>query len=137
MTLQRICKVAPNNEALLRVYKNKVVLNSSSARLLGLTPETLLAICYDNEQLVARGVKRLYIGKAKDNAYSLTKRGETYIINSTSLCRSIADALQGYGTYRVCPEDSTMGSDGNKYYNIFFRKYEKEDSVKRNITHTI
>lgn len=124
MTLQRLIKVAPVSEALIRVYRGKAVLNAQAARLLDITSEDLVAVCFDKEQYDARGVKRLYIGKASCNAYRLKRRVDTYTICSVPLCKSIADSLEGYGTYRICPEDSTQGLDGNMYYNIFLKKYD-------------
>ena len=41
------------------------------------------------------------------------------------LCgKDVAEALEGYGTYRICPEDFSRDIDGTKYYNIFFKKYD-------------
>lgn len=124
MTLQRLNKTAPSTESLIRIYKGKVVLNGPASRLLGLSPDTLVSVCYDLGQYSARGVKRLYIGVAKANAYKLNRRVDTYAIHSSSLSRSLADTLEGYGTYRICPEDYTRDAEGNKYYNIFFKKYD-------------
>lgn len=124
MTLQRLTHTAPSKEAVLRVYNGKVVLNACASRLLGLNPGDLVNVTYDREHFQASGDKRLYIGKVKRNAYEVTRRAESYYICSTALSKSIADALQGFGSYRICPEDYTTGLDGEKYYNIFFKKYD-------------
>ena len=124
MTLQRINRTAPSSEALVRVYKGgKMVFNANASRLLELSPQAHIAICYDLESYSARGVKRLYIGTAR-NGHLVKPRRDTYFVCSTTLCRDVADALEGYGTYRICPEDFSRDADGIKYYNIFFKKYD-------------
>lgn len=124
MTLQRLTHTAPANEAVVRVYAGKVTLNACASRLLGLSPGDLVTIAYDKDHYQASGDKRLYIGKVKRNAHKVIKRAESYYICSTSLSRSMADALQGFGAYRICPEDYSIGMDGEKFYNIFFKKYD-------------
>lgn len=125
MTLRKLNNSAPIQEALIRIYKSgKAVLNANAARLLELTPEVLVDVRYDEEAHTARKVKRLYIGTAKTNAHAVRKRGFTYSICSSALCHDIADALEGYGTYRICPEDYATDTSGIKFYNIFFKKYD-------------
>jgi ferredoxin-NADP reductase len=124
MTLQRLNRTAPSHEALVRVYKSgKIVFNASAARLLELAPQALISVCFDKEAFDARGVKRLYVGTAR-TGYRVKPRRETYYVCSTSLCKDVADALEGYGTYRLCQEDFSRDADGTKYYNIFFKKYD-------------
>ncbi len=123
MTLTRITKTLPHTEALIRVRKDKVTLNAAASRLLELTPEDMVIVYLDGDQMEA-GRKRLYIGKCNSCAYRLKPRGETFFICSAALSKSIADAYEGYGTYRICEEDFLNGMSGEKYYNIFFKKYD-------------
>lgn len=124
MTLQRINRKAPAHETLIRVYKSgKIVFNANASRLLELHPNALIAVCFDREAFDARGVKRLYVGTSR-TGHMVKQRSDTYFVCSTSLCKDVAEALEGYGTYRVCPEDYSRDQDGTKYYNIFFKKYD-------------
>ena len=124
MTLQRLNRTAPAHEALVRVYKSgKIVFNANAARLLELSPSAHVSICYDKEAFDARGIKTLYVGNAR-SGYLVKPRRGTFFVCSTSLCKDVADALQGYGTYRICPEDYSRDAEGKKFYNIFFRKYD-------------
>lgn len=123
MTLKSINRVAPSHEALLRIYKGKMVFNASASRLLELTSESLVSVCFDKDAYDARGVKRLYVGTAR-SGHKVTKRSDTFFLCSASLSKDVADALEGYGTYRICPEDYSRDADGVKYYNIFFKKYD-------------
>lgn len=124
MTLQRINRAAPSHEALLRLYDcGKMVLNASAARLLELSPSSQIAVCFDRDAFDARGVKRLYIGVAR-SGHQVKPRKDTYYVCCASLCKDVADSLEGYGTYRICPEDFSRDADGTRYYNIFFKKYD-------------
>lgn len=123
MTLQRINRAAPAHESLVHVYNGKIVFNANASRLLELHPNASVAICYDKEAYSARGVKRLYVGTAR-NGYKVKPRCETFFISSAPLSRDMAEALEGFGTYRICPEDFSRDTDGTKYYNIFFKKYD-------------
>lgn len=124
MTLQRLNRTAPSHEALLRLYDcGKMVFNAPAARLLELSPNALIAVCFDKDAYDARGVKRLYIGTSR-TGHLVKPRRDTYYVCSASLCKDVAEALEGYGTYRICPEDYSRDADGVKFYNIFFKKYD-------------
>lgn len=123
MTLKTINRAAPSHEALLRVYQGKMVFNASASRLLDLNPNDLVSVCYDKDAMDARGVKRLYVGKAR-SGHMVRPRRDTFFVCSASLCKDVAESLEGYGTYRICPEDHTKDADGIMYYNIFFKKYD-------------
>ena len=106
------------------MYENgKIVFNVHASRLLELYPDALISVCFDKESYDARGVKRLYVGLSR-SGYMVKPRSKAFYVCSRSLCEDVADALEGYGTYRICPEDFSRDADGNKYYNIFFRKYD-------------
>lgn len=124
MTLQKLNRKAPSTESLLRVYNGgKLVFNAAAARLLELAPSSLISICFDKEAFDSRGVKRLYVGTAR-SGYQVKPRRDTFYVCSASLCKDVAEALEGYGTYRICSEDFSRDADGTKYYNIFFKKYD-------------
>jgi hypothetical protein len=123
MTLQILSRTPSSHEALVRIYEGKMVFTASAAKLLGLLPDSLVLIKYDTDAYSARGVKRLYVGTSRFG-HMVKQRRNTYFICSADLCRDVADALEGYGTYRICPEDFSRDADGTKYYNIFFRKYD-------------
>lgn len=123
MTLTRITKVAPRSEALIRVYRAQIILNAPASRLLGLIPGSSVNVYADKDAQMA-GRNRLYVGKTKGSGFAAIKRNATYRINSSDLCKSLAEALEGFGTYRICPEDYVLDVNGDRYYNIFFRKYD-------------
>jgi hypothetical protein len=123
MALQILSRTPSSHEALVRIYEGKMVFTAPAARLLELQPNSLVSVKYDTEAFSARGVKRLYVGTARVG-HIVKPRRNTYFICSADLCRDVADALEGYGTYRICPEDFSRDADGTKYYNIFFRKYD-------------
>lgn len=123
MTLQILSRTPSSHEALVRIYEGKMVFTAAAAKLLELHPGSLVSIRYDKDAFDARGVKYLYVGTAR-LGHAVKQRKNTYFICSADLCRDVADALQGYGTYRICPEDFSRDADGTKYYNIFFRKYD-------------
>jgi hypothetical protein len=123
MTLVQLSRQAPRSEALVRVYKNQVVINAAAAALLCLQNNDLVSVVIDKDAQAAGRGNRLYIGKVKRNAYAVSKRRKSFRICCTPLAKSMAEALEGYGTYRICPEDSETDAMGQRYYNIFFRKY--------------
>lgn len=123
MTLKTINRVAPSHEALLRVYQGKMVFNANASRLLELSPNDLVSVCFDKDAFDARGVKRLYVGKARQG-HMVKPRRDTFYVCSASLSKDVAESLEGYGTYRICPEDYTRDADGIKFFNIFFKKYD-------------
>lgn len=123
MTLTSIIHQAPSTEAVIRVYKTQFTLNSHASRLLALRPGAQVMVCIDKDAQ-ASGRTRLYIGKVEKNAYRVKPRKSTYRVCSSALCKSIAEALDGYGTYRICPEDYVMNCYDEKFYNIFFKKYD-------------
>lgn len=125
MTLRKLTNAAPRQEALIHIYKSgKAVFNAAAARLMHMNPMTHVDVRYDADTFTAREIKRLYVGVTSGAAYTLKQRGNTYSICSNTLCRMMADALEGYGTYRICPEDYVLDSAEVKFYNIFFKKYD-------------
>jgi hypothetical protein len=110
---------APRTEPLLRVYANYMVLNANAVALLGLDDGDKIYIGRDE-----RSSNNLYVGKAfLKQSYSVYRRDNTFIIYNAPLTRNVASWLEGKGAYRICPEDIIDDGLGNRYYNIFKKKY--------------
>lgn len=120
--LNDITKVAPSSEALLRVYENQLTLNAAAKRLLRLDDDSQVA--FRTSDSGPAGTKRLYVAKKSHSAYSVVKVGNGYRVRSAALCKSIADLLQGYGTYRIEGENPVRDYNGDVCYCVFFRRYE-------------
>ena len=120
--LTNITRTPPSGEALIRVYKGQLILNAAAKKLLALKDDSKVAFCSGDNG--PNGAKRLYIAKKAYSAYSLVRNGRAYRIRSTSLCKAIADMLQGYGTYRIEGETPIRDFNGDICYSIFFRRYE-------------
>lgn len=121
--LTDITRTAPSGEALLRLYEGQLTLNAAAKRLLGLEDDSQVAF-RSGDRIWPDGRKRLYIAKKAYAAYSLVKVGKAYRIRSSSLCRKLAEMLQGYGTYRIEGENPVTDFNGDICYSIFFRKYQ-------------
>lgn len=121
--LTDITRVAPSGEALIRVYEGQLTLNAAAKKLLKLEDDSKVAF-RAGEVYGPDGKKRLFIAKKAYAAYSLAKVGNAYRIRSASLCRKLADMLQGYGTYRIEGENPVKDLNGDVCYTIFFRRYE-------------
>lgn len=121
--LHDITNAAPSCEALVRVYKSgKLTLNAAAKRLLDLQDDSKVVFRIGDEG--PKETRKVYVGKRSYSAFSLVKVGNTYRIHSTHLCRSLADALQGYGTYRIEAENCERDFSNNVYYQLFFKRYE-------------
>jgi hypothetical protein len=120
--LTDITRTPPSGEALIRVYKGQLILNAAAKKLLALKDDSKVA--FRSGDNGPNGTKRLYIAKKAYSAYSLVRNGRAYRIRSTSLCKAIADMLQGYGTYRIEGETPIRDFNGDICYSIFFRRYE-------------
>lgn len=119
-----IDKSPDNGTALLHLYKTYCVLNGAAGELLGLLPGKHVRFRQDPMELAA-GRDRVYVCLSDyPLGYPAKQRAHTWKIFSTRLCRSLAGHLQGEGTYRICAE-VTRTEDGVKYYEIFFKRYDK------------
>lgn len=113
---------APRTEPLLRIYKSYMTFNASAVKLLGLTDGDKVYIGRN-----ARDCNNLYVGKAlMKQSYAVWRRDNTFILYSAPLSRTVAQWLEGTGTYRICPEDKMDDGFGNIFYNIFKKKYGKD-----------
>lgn len=113
---------APRTEPLLMIYDNYMAFNSHASSLLCLTEGDKIFIGRDD-----RATDYLYVGKARmKHSYSVIRRGNTFVLYNAPLTRTVADWLEGKGTYRICPEDKIEDGAGNLFYNIFKKKYGKD-----------
>lgn len=110
---------APRTEPLLRVYETYMTLNAAAVELLGLTDEDKVYIGRDE-----RRANNLYVGKARlKHSCVVNRRGHTFLLHNAELTRKVAEWLEGKGSYRICQEDKVEDGFGNKFYNIFKKKY--------------
>lgn len=116
--LKNLQHEAPRSESLMRVYDKFIVFNAAAARLLGLTEGSYVTIMQDDRD------NDLYVANAPGmrQSHAVRKRNNTFKLNSASFCRDVASALEGPGTYRICPE-TTKDEYGRKFFNIFKKKY--------------
>lgn len=121
MTLQDLTKAVPSNEALIRVYKGQLSFNAAAGRLLRLGPGIKVAFQTDVTPGPA-GTKRIYVGRRSVMGYLVAPVGRTFRVRSSELCRTLADNLQGYGSYRIEEEDPVRDFRGDVYYRLFFKK---------------
>lgn len=132
MELKEIFVSIPKSEAVLRIYRNYLCLNSSAVTLLGLDGTGYIKVSNSQDDLSA-GRFRCYIAKVNNTAitsFAYRKRGNTAIVSSRPLAGFLAKNLDGYGTYRICPDDNFFDGQVN-WYNIFFVNYDKKDSIRR------
>lgn len=117
--LVNLINEAPRTEPLLRIYDSYMAFNAQAVKLLGLTDGDKVYIGRDD-----RSSNNLYVGKASlKQSYAVCRRDNTFILYSAPLTRKVAGWLEGKGTYRICPEDKLDDGFGNKFYNIFKKKY--------------
>lgn len=112
--MRDITTIPPSSETLLRVYSaGQVTFSHSASDALGIVPDTKVAFVVNNNS-------RVYVTKRESLAYSVVKTGGSYRIRSKALSKSLADTLNGYGTYRIEIENAEKDSRGNVFYPIFF-----------------
>lgn len=121
MTLVDITTKVSRNEPLLRLYDKKICINAPASAVLGLQEGDSLSFKV-NERAEN---PHLFVGKEKEarRCYPVKRRANTFVVNDSHLARSLAERLQGVGTYRISKEDH-VEYNGVVYYNIFFRKYD-------------
>ena len=118
--LNDITTAAPNGGAFVKVYRDMLLLNAGAVSLLGINDPDFVAIKTTNEGPTG---KRLWIGKSSIG-YAMHRVGRRFRVNSKLLCTKMSEMLQGYGTYRIEPDNSVRDYSGNIYYSIFFRRYD-------------
>lgn len=118
--LNDITTAAPNGGAFVKVYRDRLLLNAGAVSLLCIDDADFVAIKTTDEGPTG---KRIWIGKS-GVGYALHRVGRRFRLNSTLLCAKMSELLQGYGTYRIEPDNSVRDYSGNIYYSIFFRRYD-------------
>ena len=117
----------PRSETTLKVYENEIVFSEAAVVLLGMTDdEPRVSFMYDGDALAA-GRKRIYVAGGEHSwpiRYVASRRDRRRVVRSRPLAEILAENLDGYGTYRICPEDCY--NDGKVvWYNLFFKKYDR------------
>lgn len=109
---------APRTEPLIRLYPTYIIFNSPAAEMLGLKDCSSVAIQQDDRS------GYIYVAGCNSfkQTYGLRLRRNTYVLSNAPLCRKLADKLEGYGSYRLS-QDDVIDVMGNKFYNIFKKKY--------------
>lgn len=125
-TMITISRKPTNNDAIIRIYKSECHLNARAAALLQLNTERRsVRFTYDFDSH-REGCTRLFVCGCENEdtrSYACRQHGKSFRISSTDLCTNLAGHLQGYGTYRICPEVKAT-FEGKIYYEIFFKKYD-------------
>ncbi len=124
MTIIRdISKTPPSSETLIRVYRaGQVSFSRAAAKLLCLEDGAKVAFVFGK---VTSDLVMPYVTRRDSLAYKVTRNGGQFRIRSKALCESLARELDGYGTYRIEPENIEKDMNGNVYYPIFFRNLNK------------
>lgn len=108
----------------LRLYETRFTLNIAAMRLLGIDEQSFRIFIRIDKQEAISGRFRLYIARSnKSTGYAVRGRGKRGLVNSVTLCKKLAEMLNGCGAYRICEEVSKQ-EDGMTWYEIFFRKYD-------------
>ncbi len=116
--MRDLTTIPPASETLLRVYAaGQITFSRSASSVMGIGPGTKVAFTTSNN--------RVYVTKRESLAYNVVKTGGSYRIRSKSLSKSLAETLNGYGVYRIEPENAERDSKGNVYYPIFFVNLKK------------
>jgi len=127
--LRNLLDTAPRTEPLIRIYPGYITFNAPAAKLLGFRKGDAVAIMQDDRDG--------YVYVANSNAkqsYTLTLRKNTFKVSNAPLCRKLADSLDGFGTYKICPEEKQVYME-RTFYNIFKKRYGKvkENTAEGNI----
>lgn len=124
MTLLKDLKRIPaSDEPLIRVYRDKIRFNWAAVKLLSLDRNSRVAFKVTTEENPS-GAGRVYVGRRKEQAYRLIPAGRRFTIANKGLCRALADALDGCGTYRIEKDTTDTDFSGNVYHLIFWIKQE-------------
>lgn len=104
--------------ALLVRRDGRVILCAGAVRMLGLS-EGRMRFKEDNG--------RIYLGKSADPnfGYQFRQVGNELRVKSKRLARLLSESLDGYGDYRIDPEDTVLIYPGIEYYRVFQKNYNK------------
>ena len=124
--IKDISNTPPSSETLIRIFAaGQLSISKAAADILKLRSDDKIA--FVSAKSTSYGVPMVYIVKRESLAYKVIRRGGHYRIHSQSLCDSLAKALNGYGTYRIEPENMETDSLGNRYYPILIRNLKIND----------
>ena len=108
----------------LRLYPVRFTLNAAALRLLGINEQAFRIFIRIDRQEAISGRQRLYIARSnKPTGYAVRARNKRGLVNSVTLCKLLAEKLNGCGAYRIC-EEVSIQEDGMTWYEIFFRRYD-------------
>lgn len=116
----------PRTEATIKIYESELVFSETAVKLLGLRDDSPLVIFMIDRDAELANRKRIYVAAATGHwpvRYPSSQKGFRRVVRCRELCRKLALELDGFGTYRVC-DDDTYADNGIKWYNIFFRRYD-------------
>lgn len=119
--LQDLLNDAPRSEPLVRIYKNYICFNAVAVKLLGLKEGDSVSIMRDDRD------GYLYVANCNSmkQSHAITMKKTMFTVSSAPLCRKMAENLEGFGSYKIC-KDETQDYMGHKFYNIFKKKYGKD-----------
>lgn len=113
------------SEPAVRIGSNRATFNAAAVRLLGLHAGGYVEFRLEQYYLDS-GRKRIYVSRSLTGSNSFLlhprKDRQTLEVSSRVLSRTLGDAMDGWGLYRICREDTTL-QDGRRWYGIFFKKY--------------
>lgn len=119
--LQDLLNSAPRCEPLVRIYKNYISFNAVAVRLLGLEDGSSVSIMRDDRD----GYVYVANCDCMRQSYAIVKKKTLFTISGAPLCRKLASCLDGFGTYKICKEE-TQEYMGHTFYNIFKKKYGRD-----------
>lgn len=105
-------------DARLTVLRDRIRLSARACHLLGIRPtEPYIMFHEDNG--------KVYISNAHSaQGYRTTPYQHRVVVNSTSLSRTLAELLDGYGIYKILEDEYTFDK-GTSCYRISNEKYRK------------
>lgn len=116
--LKPLLDSASRTEPLVRIYSGCIVFNAPAARLLEFKEGDAVSVMQDDRD------GYVYVGNCvTKQSYTLTARRNTFKVNNSPLCSRLAECLEGFGTYRISKDMMQSDYNGNKYYNVFKKKY--------------
>lgn len=122
MKLVPVIRNLDRSEPSMRVSGNKVTFNVAAVLLLGLRPDGYVRLMFDDDYR-----RRLWICRADNgsNAWKVSGRQgrNVLMVQSRVLAHYLQETLEGFGLYRICPEDRTEYGD-MVYYSIFHKRYD-------------
>lgn len=126
MNLSPIMRNLDPSEPSMRVFDNYVTINSAAAGLLGVQADGYVQFRFDKVSSMG-GRVRLFIGRADNGsmAFRMTgRKGRTALYcYSRVLAHYLSESLEGFGHYRICPEDKAEGVEGD-WFGIFHKRYD-------------